>query len=85
MRDEVKNKSELIKELQILRRKVSSQEKALNRYKSGAKKIKELGDTEERYRLISENSGDVIWLLDLETEKFSYVSPSVEKLRGFTP
>ncbi len=37
------------------------------------------------YRLIADNTGDVIWILDLETEKFSYVSPSVEKLRGYSP
>jgi len=40
--------------------------------------------SEKRYRLISENVGDVIWVLDLETQRFTYVSPSVEKLRGVT-
>jgi len=42
-------------------------------------------DSEKRYRLISEHSADVIWILDLATQRFSYVSPSVYRLRGYTP
>ena len=41
--------------------------------------------SEERYRLLSENSADVIWTLDIATQSFTYVSPSVYKLRGYTP
>ncbi|MEQ8188011.1 MAG: PAS domain S-box protein [Candidatus Eremiobacterota bacterium] len=33
---------------------------------------------------IAEHAGDVIWILDLTTGMFKYVSPSVERLRGFT-
>jgi PAS domain S-box-containing protein len=40
--------------------------------------------SEARYRLLADNSSDVIWTMDLEG-RFTYVSPSVEKLRGFTP
>ena len=42
------------------------------------------GQSEEHYRLIAENSLDVIWTVDLEG-RVSYVSPAVEKLRGYTP
>ena len=40
---------------------------------------------QERYRLISENAADVIWMWDLEEGRCVYVSPSVEQLRGFSP
>ncbi|MGE5480176.1 MAG: PAS domain S-box protein [Chloroflexota bacterium] len=41
--------------------------------------------TEERWKFIFENIQDVIWTMDIRTRKFTYVSPSVEKLVGFTP
>ena len=42
-------------------------------------------ESEARYRLLAENVSDVIWILDLETTHFTYVSPSIMGLRGFTP
>jgi len=39
---------------------------------------------EEKYRLFTENSSDVIFLMDL-TGKINYVSPSIFKLGGYTP
>ena len=44
-----------------------------------------LRDSEERYRHLAERSKDVIWTLDLATMRFTYVSPSIERVRGFTP
>ena len=43
-----------------------------------------LRQCEARYRLIAENTDDVIWTMDLVTERFTYVSPSIEKMRGYT-
>lgn len=42
-----------------------------------------LQQSEERHRLLADNAADVIWTMDLEG-RFSYISPSVEKLRGYT-
>lgn len=44
-----------------------------------------LRTSEERYRQLAEHSKDVIWTLDLNTRRFTYVSPSIEGARGFTP
>jgi PAS domain S-box-containing protein len=40
--------------------------------------------SETRYRLLAENIHDVVWVLDLATRRFSYMSPSVAYLRGYT-
>lgn len=44
-----------------------------------------LRHSEEMYRLIAENCNDVIWIVDLPALTFSYISPSIERLRGWTP
>ncbi|MCK5311467.1 MAG: PAS domain S-box protein [Desulfobacteraceae bacterium] len=43
----------------------------------------ELSKSEERYRLITENSDDIIWTTDINF-RFTYISPSVFQQRGFT-
>ena len=45
---------------------------------------RELRSSEDRYRVLAENISDVISILDLESERFEYVSPSVLRLRGYT-
>jgi PAS domain S-box-containing protein len=45
----------------------------------------ELRRSDERYRLIAENTTDVIWLLDLQSRRFTYVSPAVTRLLGYSP
>jgi len=40
--------------------------------------------SERRLRFILENSRDVIFLANLNTRKFEYISPSVERMLGYT-
>lgn len=44
-----------------------------------------LKESEEKYRLISENTADFIWIFDPYLLRFTYVSPSVYNLVGYTP
>jgi diguanylate cyclase (GGDEF)-like protein/PAS domain S-box-containing protein len=41
-------------------------------------------ESEARYRFLADNISDVIWIANLETNKWIYMSPSVVKLLGYT-
>jgi PAS domain S-box-containing protein len=43
-----------------------------------------LSESEEKYRLLTEFTSDVIWVLNINQSRFTYISPSVFYLRGFT-
>lgn len=38
----------------------------------------------KKYKIIEENIDECIWLFDLASKKFKYISPSIFKLRGLT-
>ena len=44
----------------------------------------DLRKSEEKYRLLAENATDIVWTLDSKTMKFTYISPSLQKIRGYT-
>ncbi len=42
-------------------------------------------ESEQKYRLLADNVSDIIWMIDIKTLRMTYVSPSVERVRGYTP
>ena len=42
-------------------------------------------ESEARYRRLAEHVEDVIWTMDAATLRFTYISPSILRLRGYTP
>ena len=50
-----------------------------------AKRVEQvLRDSDERQRLIFENTGDVLWTWSVKTNQFTFISPSILQLRGYT-
>ncbi len=42
-------------------------------------------ESEAKYRLVAENTSDAIWVLNIDQNRYIYVSPSIYQLRGLTP
>ena len=82
MADKNRTKESLIGELTELRERVGHYEIA---EKNWRRLEKELIESEQKYRLLADNVADVIWLVDIKKGRFTYVSPSVERLRGIKP
>lgn len=40
--------------------------------------------SEEKYRMIAENTTDIIWVYNLDLDRFTYYSPSIQQLRGIS-
>lgn len=43
-----------------------------------------LRESEEKYKLLAEYSADIIYKLNIKTEQYTYISPSIERLLGYT-
>ncbi len=56
----------------------------LNLFLTLRENLRTLQNEQDKYKLIADYSNDVIWTLNMDG-KFTYVSPSVYKLRGYTP
>ncbi len=44
-----------------------------------------LGESEAQFRLLAENTSDVLWLYDLAADHYLYLSPSVQRQLGYRP
>ena len=62
-------------ELDVLRRRLAELEH----------EVAGLRESEQKYRQIADHSGDCLWIMDLATLHFTYVSPSVMNIYGSTP
>ena len=49
------------------------------------RKQRDLLESERKYRLVAENTGDVIWSFDPNAQRYEYMSPAIIRLRGYTP
>jgi PAS domain S-box-containing protein len=65
-------------------KRIAAQEKLQASYETIQQRTNELAISEEKYRLLANNIDDVIWKLNIETLRFTYISPSILKLRGYT-
>ncbi len=65
-------------EIGVLARHLDSMLDALDQQK------KAIHESEARYRFLADNISDVIWIANLQTKAWMYMSPSVEKLLGYT-
>jgi two-component system, cell cycle sensor histidine kinase and response regulator CckA len=43
-----------------------------------------LAESERRYRVVTDNVSDAIWIFDVDERRITYTSPSIERLRGYT-
>lgn len=44
----------------------------------------ELTESEERYRMIAESTSDIIWVYNITALKFTFFSPNIQRLLGYT-
>jgi two-component system, NarL family, sensor histidine kinase UhpB len=80
------DRSEQIKEIALTVSMIPGTQKSvasLMDITSHKKAKKNLQESEARYRLLTDNVTDVIWLMDMSL-RFKYVSPSAEKLSGYS-
>jgi len=80
MPDTSKKYQEILRENNLLKQRIQEIEKLeSDRGQTEA----DLRESERKYRLIAENTADLIMILDMNM-RFTYISPAVMRLRGFT-
>ncbi|MDD3883306.1 MAG: diguanylate cyclase [Gallionella sp.] len=45
----------------------------------------QLDISHQKYQTLTESMRDVVWIIDAESRRFTYISPSVQGLRGYMP
>ncbi len=50
-----------------------------------AMSFKKIQESEEKYRLLADNITDIIWVLDFHRFQLTFISPSVERILGYSP
>jgi len=84
MNNQDKTKEELINDLQVLKQEHDALKVSFEENINKRKLIEDaLNESESKYRLLAQNSSDVIWTLDNDY-RFTYISPSIYQLRGLT-
>jgi PAS domain S-box-containing protein len=62
---------------------VAYDEEIRRHYEELTKSQRALKESEEKYRILTDNASDIIWSVDIDLN-FTYVSPSAERLLGWT-
>lgn len=56
-------------------------------YETEVRKLSEtaLKESEEKFKILAENVTDILWIIDYHKNIFTYISPAVEKILGYSP
>lgn len=77
-----KTKEQLLTEVNQLKSRITKLEKA----EIESKKVKEaLIDIEKKHRLIGENVEAIVWEFNIPENRWTYLSPQVKRILGFSP
>ncbi len=82
MIDFEKTKEQLISELAELRASLAKLEVLRDEHKRVEEALRE---SEERFRFMAETTGEALYRLKYSSMKYDYMSPSIEKLTGYSP